>query len=150
MDLQTYGRHLAETLAERSLHAIRGTSMHDLRRLITEALPASMRPQPVVSAGVTIGAFAAGAALGAGLTALYTPTTGAELRKKLTTSARDATQQAVQLGESVRSRIDDARTTIATRAERSASAGAPRKAEKRKSNGHAKKGAAHAHARAHT
>lgn len=115
MDLPTYGRHLMELLAERSLEAIRGTSIDDVKQLVRGALPESEERSSAMSmlrVGAAVSAFAAGAAVGAGVTALCTPTTGPELRKKLSTSARDARKQAVEIGDAVRAGVEEARTSF--------------------------------------
>jgi hypothetical protein len=155
MDLQTYGRTLVEVLAERSLSALRGTSMDDLRRLLGSD-GASPTSEPVARSGAALGAFAVGAALGAGLTALYTPTSGTQLRKKLTVSARDAQRQAMEIGNSVgtsvRAQLHEARASIAETVEQATAAAGlttvapPRRASSRRSssagkrtNGHAKR-----------
>jgi hypothetical protein len=157
MNLQTYGRNLMEVLAERSLSAIRGTSVDDVRRILTNAMPG--RTHPAAQVGAAMGAFAVGAALGAGLTALYTPTSGPQLRKKLTVSARDARKQAMEMGETVRAQVDDARTTLArgvgqvSTAVGLASPTPSRRATKRRANGQTRptrRPRASNHARAHT
>lgn len=148
MDLPTYGRHLVELLAERSLEKLRGASLDDVRKLMNGGLPSSVRG--TMQVGAALGAFAAGAAVGAGITALTTPTTGPELRKKIAGSTRGARKQARQLGRSVRAHVEEARESIAHGVEQlvgahdeaSAQPAHPRSRgsnTKRRSNGHTKR-----------
>ncbi len=110
MNLQTYGRQLMEGLAERSLDAIRGTSSDDVRKLFGRTGHAASTGAFV---GAALGAFAVGAAVGVGLTALYMPTSGPQLRKRLSGRAREARKEARELSQTVRSRIGDAGSSIA-------------------------------------
>ena len=166
MNMQTFGRNLVEILGERGLAMLRQTSADDVRRLMNGQVPTSLSPSPAPSAlgglAVALGAFVAGAAIGVGVTALYTPTSGDELRKKLGRGALDARKQAMQLGDGVRGRLDEARASIVQGVEQVTTAvglasPAPATARRRKStkahamNGHAPHGRAKksAHARAH-
>lgn len=115
MNMETFGRSLVAILAERSLAMLRQTSPDDVRRLMNGHLPASLSPSGrsalsgIATAGV---AFAAGAAIGVGITALYAPTSGEDLRKKIGREAASARKQAMQIGGDVRERLDGARASI--------------------------------------
>lgn len=109
MDLKTFGRHLGEVLAERTLNVIRSTNVEELRHAVQGATPES---RMLSSVAMGLGVFALGAVVGAGITALYTPTTGPQLRKRLGKGARDAQKQALEMGHDVRDRLDDARTSM--------------------------------------
>ncbi len=125
MDIKTFGRHLADVLAERTLNVIRSTNVAELRQAVQGRAPES---RMLSSVAMGLGVFALGAVMGAGLTALYTPTTGPQLRKRLGKGARDARKQALEMGSDVRDRLDDARTSMRAELERPA----PRTAGKKK------------------
>jgi hypothetical protein len=102
MNLETFGRNLVDLLAERALDALRGATVDDVRRTLRGQLPASPAAAESGHVGTTLGAFALGAAMGAGLAALYTPTSGEELRTKLSRGADDARARAMALGDTIR------------------------------------------------
>jgi hypothetical protein len=116
MNMETFGRNLMEIIAERSLAMLRSTSADDVRRMMNGQVPAALSPsseRSTIGSFVTAaGAFVAGAAIGVGVTALYAPTSGDELRKKIGRGASDARKQAMQMGDDVRGRIDEARASI--------------------------------------
>lgn len=110
MDMQQYGRELAQTLGHRSLELLRTATAGDVRNVVTGRF---LHPEAAgVSIWAALGAFAAGAAIGAGVTAFLTPTTGPELRKQVARSTRDARKQAMQLGESMATQVDHARHAV--------------------------------------
>lgn len=110
MDMQSFGRELAQVIGARSLELLRNATMGDVRDVVTGRF---LRPQttavPVVGA---LAAFVAGAAIGAGLTAFLTPTTGPELQKRVARSTRGARKQAMELGEAMASQVDHARHAV--------------------------------------
>jgi hypothetical protein len=126
MNLETFGRNLVDLLAERALDALRGATVDDVRRTLRGQLPASPAAEGA-HVGTTLGAFAIGAAVGAAVAALYTPTSGDELRTKLARGVGDARVRAMALGETIRSAT--ATTTnghAPVRASRAKRASAPR------------------------
>jgi hypothetical protein len=127
MDFPTYGRNLVELLAERSLEALRGTSLDDVKQLVRGAMPEHERggTMSLLRVGAAMSAFAAGAAVGTGVTALCTPTTGPELRNKITSSARGARKQASEIGEAVRAGVEEARSSFVRGVEEATSSVAP-------------------------
>ncbi len=120
MDMQTFGRELADVLAQRSLEVLRKADMSDVREAVTGRF---LRPEGgTVTVGTAIGALVVGAAVGAGLTALLTPTTGAELRKRLAKTTRGARKQAMDLGESIASEVGHAGQALIERVESASTA----------------------------
>ena len=108
MDLESFGRSLVEVVAQRALEALRTTKMDDVRRVMHGQFPAAEEgaPSSFVGIGTALGAFAVGAALGVGLTALYTPTTGDELRKNIGRRVAGVRKQAT-------AHLDEATSAIA-------------------------------------
>lgn len=162
MNMESFGRNLVEVLAERSLAMLRSTSADDVRRIVNGQMPSALAPsmgRPALGGFITVlGAFTVGAAIGAGVTALYSPTNGDELRKKLGRGALDARKQAMQLGGDVRGRLDEARASLVHGVEQvttavGLSAPAPKRARKsaKSMNGHAthSRSKKSAHGRAH-
>lgn len=87
MDIQSYGKDLLDTLAQRSLDAIRSARLPDMRDVLSGR---AFRAERSVSVGAAIGVLLAGVALGAGVTALVTPTSGPDLRKRMARSTKNA------------------------------------------------------------
>ena len=58
MDLKTFGRHLADVLAERTLNVIRSTNVAELRQAVQGATPES---RMLSSVAMGLGVFALGA-----------------------------------------------------------------------------------------
>ena len=144
MDLKTFGRNIGEVLADRSLQLVRSTSMDEIQRLVRGRPAPSTGASTMASVAIGLGVFTLGAAVGAGLTALYTPTTGPELRKQITRGARDARKQAKQLanevGSDVRHRFDDARTSLGDELQMMAGGRRAKRSTSRKAlNGQSKK-----------
>jgi len=147
MDMQTFGRDLVEALAQRSLELIRTTKMDDVRNVVSGRF---LRPETSMSAGMTIGALLVGAAVGAGVTALLTPTSGPELRRRVTKSTRIARKQAMELGQSMASEVEQAGHALIENATTAIGLSAPAKRKMTNghahTNGHARKSTRHAHA----
>jgi len=148
MDMQTFGRDLVEVLAHRSLELIRNTKMSDVRDVMSGRF---MRPETGVSkTGMTIGALLFGAAIGAGVTALLTPTSGPELRKRVGKSTRAARKQAMELGQSMASEVEHAGHALVENATTAIGLTSPAKRKTMNghahANGQARKTTRHAHA----
>lgn len=140
MNLRTFGQNLGQVVAERTLDLMRSTNADDVRRVMHGQMPrpnSSAGTSMMGSIALGVGLFTLGAAIGAGVTALYAPTSGRDLRKRLGKNARDAQKQAMEMGSDVRHRLDDARTSIAEELD---SMSAPQKTARKssKSNGAAR------------
>lgn len=110
MDMQSFGRELVEVLAQRSLEALRTTRLDAVRDVVSgRALHPTSR---AATAGMTIGALLVGAAIGAGVTALLTPTSGPDLQKRIARSTRGARRRAAELGETITHGVEDAGEAI--------------------------------------
>jgi gas vesicle protein len=123
MNLENYGRQLLDVLADRSLEILRSTQIDDVRRVVRGELPASLTeraPSTDMSTlgmvGAALGIFAAGAAVGAGVAVLTTPSTGPELRQQIEKVTRDANKkvrkEAKQLRKEVEQRVDGAKSSV--------------------------------------
>ncbi|MBN8611963.1 MAG: YtxH domain-containing protein [Deltaproteobacteria bacterium] len=115
MDIQTYGKDLVDIFAQRSLEALRNARMEDVREIVSGRV---FRAQRTFSMGTALGALAVGVAIGAGITALVTPTSGPELRKRVARSTKNAGQRLSSMGTRVVSEMKSAGRAIEETVER--------------------------------
>jgi hypothetical protein len=140
MNLESFGHRLMEVVAQRALEALRTTKIDDVRRVMHGQFP--LAPEgagPSFGAiGTAVGAFAVGAALGVGLTALYTPTSGPELRKSVSRRMASARKQgAAHLDEATSAIARSVEQLGATGSTSALAAASPSPRRKATSNGHA-------------
>jgi gas vesicle protein len=134
MDMQNFGRDLVDILAKRSLEMLRDAKMSDVREVVSGRI--LQRESSGMGAGTMIGALLVGAAVGAGITAFLTPTSGPELRKRVVKTTNKARKQAMQMGDSVVRDIEHQAHTLVENASTAIGLASPAPA-KRKANGHA-------------
>jgi len=116
MDLQTYGKDLVDILAQRSLEALRNTHMPDMREVLSGRI---FRTEHSVSVGAAVGALVAGVAIGAGIAALVTPTSGADLRKRFTRTTKSAGSTLSSMGARLLGQVTRAGRAVEHSVERS-------------------------------
>ncbi len=109
MDIPTFGKDLVDILANRSLGALRITQVRDPREVLGGRI---FRPEPGPGIGTTIGALVVGVGIGAGVTALLTPVSGPELRKRVARSTRSAHQQLSTVSSSLAEQLERAGRAI--------------------------------------
>ncbi len=116
MDMQTYGKDLVDILAQRSLDALRTTHMPDMREVLSGRI---FRTEPSVSVAAAVGVLVAGVAIGAGIAALVTPTSGPDLRKRFARSTKSAGSALSSMGTRMVGRLTRAGRAVEHSVERS-------------------------------
>jgi gas vesicle protein len=136
MDMQSYGRDLVDLLAKRSLEVLREAKMSDVRDVVSGRILQREASSGVATAGAVTLALVVGAAVGAGLTAFLTPTSGPELRKRVVKTTTRARKQAMQMGDQVVRDIEREAHSLVETATSAIGIASPAPV-KRKTNGHA-------------
>lgn len=146
MDMQNFGRDLVDILAKRSLEMLRDAKMSDVRDVVSGRI-LQRESSGMATAGAVIGALVVGAAVGAGVTALLTPTSGPELRKRVVRTTNKARKQAMQMGDSVVRDIEHQAHVLVENASTAIGLASPSPAKRKTSNGHTHAPHTNGHAR---